>query len=179
MNSVFRTWKFWVQFSGLKFWGRHSEKIKEKIKKVSKFRICPKTFPSVRTCFGAIFLKTFFCPVFHGVIESFRKNQRKFKFAEMPRIVPKIVQTCFEHVLWNFFRKKIAPCSMEGRVFEKLQKKSKNFQNSKSVQSRCQKCPNAFWTCFGAVFPIFVCPVFHAGLFRFSGVKKMRSVFWT
>ena len=128
MNSVFRTWKFWVQFFGLKFWGRDLEKIKEKIKTVSKFRKCPKTFPSVQTCFGAIFSKTFFCPVFHGVIENFRKNQRNFKIAEMPRIVPKIVQTCFEHVLWNFFRKKNAPCSMEGRVFEKLQKNQKSFK---------------------------------------------------
>ena len=77
MISVFRTWKTWVQFSGLKLCGRDLEKIKEKkSKKISKFQKRPKTFPfpSVQTCFGANFSKKFFCAVFRRFIESFRKN---------------------------------------------------------------------------------------------------------
>ena len=38
-----------------------------------------------------------------------RKNSKKinfFKIPEKPKIVPKSVQTCFEHVLGIFFRKK-------------------------------------------------------------------------
>ena len=42
----------------------------------------------------------------------------------------KIVQTCFQHVLWHFFRKKNCPVFHGGSGFEKFQKKSKNFQNS-------------------------------------------------
>ena len=77
----------------------------------------------------------------------------------MPKIVPKSVQTCFEDVLGWFFRKKLfAQCSMEGRVFENFQKKSKRFQkikkfqNSKNAQNRSQKCPNVFWRCFRVIF---------------------------
>ena len=102
MSSVFRTQKIWVQFSGLEFWGRYLKEIEEKNQKSFKVPKCPKTFSSVQTCFGAIFRKKFFCPVFHGVVESFRKNQKKIKIAKMPRIVPKRVQTCFEHALGRF-----------------------------------------------------------------------------
>ncbi len=170
--------KIWEKFSGLKFWGSDLEKIQEKNQKTSKFQKCPKTFPSVKTCLGAIFLKKFFCSVFHGVIESLRKNQKKFKIAKKPKIVPKIFQNCFEHVLWIFFRKK-CPVFHGGSVLRKFSKKSKKFQNSKSAQNRFQKCPNVFWLCFGAIFPNFFCQVLHAGLFRFSGLKNMGSVFRT
>ena len=84
------------------------------------------------TCLGVIFLKKFFCPVFHG-----------------------------------------------GSSLRKFSKKSKKFQNSKNAFNRFQKCPHVFWKCFGAIYPNFFCPVFHAGLFRFSGLKNMSSVFWT
>ena len=33
------------------------------------------------------------------VFEMFSKNQKIFKIPKMPKIVPKNVQTCFEHVL--------------------------------------------------------------------------------
>ena len=62
----------------------------------------------------------------------------------MPKIVPKTVQTCFEHVLGQFFRIFFAQSSMEGRVFKNFQKKSKNLQNSTNAQNRSQNCPNVF-----------------------------------
>ena len=68
----------------------------------------------------------------------------------MPKIVPKSIQTSFERVLGQTFRKIFARFSMEGRVFENFQKKSKtfqiskNFQNIKNAQSRSQKYPNVF-----------------------------------
>ena len=70
----------------------------------------------------------------------------------MPKIVPKIVQTSFEHVLWQFFKKKNAPCSMEGRAFEKIKKKIKKFWKFQKSTKHSQKCANMFWTCFGAIF---------------------------
>ena len=59
-------------------------------------------------------------------------------------MVPKRIQTCFDCNLGQFFRKKFAQFSMEGRVFEIFQKNQKNFQNSKNAQNRSQKYPNVF-----------------------------------
>ena len=57
----------------------------------------------------------------------------------------KIVLRC-SNVFWGiFFRKKIPQCSMEVRVFEKIQK-------SKKAQNRSQKYSNVFWTCLGWFF---------------------------
>ena len=140
--------KNWEKFSGLKFWGSDLQKIQEKNQKVSKFQKCPKTFPSVKTCLGAIFLKKFFCSVFHGVIESLRKNQKKFKIAKKPKIVSKIVQICFEHVLRQFFSKKISPCYMEGRAFQKFQKNQKSFE----IQKVPKIVPKSVQTCFEHVW---------------------------
>ena len=56
----------------------------------------------------------------------FEKNQKSFKFPKMPKIVPKSIQTCFERVLGQTFRKIFAQFSMEGRVFENFQKNKKN-----------------------------------------------------
>ena len=59
-----------------------------------------------------------------------------FKIPRMPKIVPKSIQTCFERVLGQFFRKNFfAQCSVEGRVFENFQKK---------MFSKFQKCPKVF-----------------------------------
>ena len=41
-------------------------------------------------------------------------------------MVPKNIQTCFEQVLGQTFRKFFAHFSMEGRVFENFQKNQKN-----------------------------------------------------
>ena len=66
---------------------------------------------------------------------------------------------------------------MEGRVFEKLQKKSKKFQNSKSAQSRFQKCPNVFWTCFGAIFPNFFAQCSMQSFSDFLDLKRWGQFF--
>ena len=74
----------------------------------------------------------------------FEKNQKSFKFPKMPKIVPKSIQTCFERVLGQKFRKIFAQFSTEGRVFENFQKNKKKLQNSKITQNRSQKFPNVF-----------------------------------
>ena len=75
-------------------------------KKFSKFQKRPKSFPNCPnvfwTCFGVIFSKMLFfaqCSMEGRVFEMFSKNLEIFKIPKMPRIVPKSVQTCFEHVL--------------------------------------------------------------------------------
>ena len=131
----------------------------EKLEKFSKFQPkMHKTVPKrIQKCFEQVLLQIFrknFAQFSKEgrVFEKFQKNQKKFKFPKMPKIVPKSIQTSSERVLGQFFRKTFAQCSMEGRVFENFQKKTKNFQSSKKAENRYQKCPNVFWTCFGANF---------------------------
>ena len=106
------------------------------------------------------------------VCEMFSKNRKIFKSPKMPKIVPKIVQLCFEHVLGVLFSKNFfCPVFHGGSSLRNVFKKSKNFQNSKNAQIRSQKSPNVFWTCFeGIFFEIFSCPVFH-------GRSSLRNVF--
>ena len=78
--------------------------------------------------FWGDFFEKNFLPSVPWRVESskiLKKNQKFFKIPKMPKIVPKSVQTCFEHVFGYFFRKKkFAQCSMKGRDFENFQKKS-------------------------------------------------------
>ena len=100
MSSVFRTEsyefrfpniKIWVQFSGLKIWGRDLENFFQKIQKI-------------------------------------------FKIPKKPKIVPKSVQTCFEHVLGQFFRKKICPVF---HGWSRLQKNSIDLQIFFQLLTKC------------------------------------------
>ena len=68
----------------------------------------------------------------------------------MPKIVPKSLQTCFEHVLGQTFQKIFAQFSMECRVFENIQKKIfKIPKMPKIVPKSIQKC---FELVLGQVF---------------------------
>ena len=77
------------------------------------------------------------------VLKIFQKNQKLSKIPKMLKIVPKKVQTCFEHVLGQFFRIFFAQSSMEGRVFENFQKSQKILiipKMLKIVPKSVQKC---------------------------------------
>ena len=114
-----------------------------KISKKSKnFQNSKKAQNRSQKCPNVFFEKNF-CPVFQN--ENFQKKIKKiFKIPKMPKIVPKSVQTCFEHVFQNFFEKNFCPVFHGGSSLRKFSKKSKNFQNSKNAQNRSQKCPNVF-----------------------------------
>ena len=86
----------------------------------------------------------------------------------MPKIVPKSIQTCFELVLGQFFRKIFCPVFHGWSSLQKFSKKSKKFQSSKNAQNRSQKYSNVFRTSFGANFSKNFCPVFH-------GVSSLRN----
>ncbi len=80
-------------------------------------------------------------------MESLRKNfskKSKNQSPKMPKIVPKSVQTCFEHVFRCFLEKIFCPVFHGRSRLRNFSKKSKNFQNSKNAQNRSQKCPNVF-----------------------------------
>ena len=55
----------------------------------------------VLNMFWGNFFEIFFaqCSMERRVFEMFSKNLELFKIPKIPRIVPKSVQTCFEHVL--------------------------------------------------------------------------------
>ena len=76
--------------------------------------------------------------------ENFQKNQKNFKIPKMPEIVPKSIQTWFEQVLGQIFRKFFAQFSMECRLrnFSKKIKKFSKFQpkTHKTVPKRIQRC---------------------------------------
>ena len=127
-------------------WRVESSKIfKKKIRKVSKFQKCPKSFPKVSKRVLNVFCgKSFgkFLPSFRWNVESSKIFKNFFfKIPKMPKSVPKRIQTCFRVI---FSKKFNAQCSMEGRVFENFQKKSEKFQNSKNAQNRSRKYPNVF-----------------------------------
>ena len=58
-----------------------------------------------------------------------------FKIPKRPKIVPKSIQTCFELVLGQIFRKFFCPVFRGGSSFRKF---------SKKIFSKFQKCPKVF-----------------------------------
>ena len=90
------------------------------------------------------------------VFEMFSKNLKFFKIRKMPKIVPKIVQLCFEHVLGVLFEKNFCPVFHGGSSLRNVFKKSKNFHNSKNAQN----CSQTVETCFEHVLGYFFCKLF-------------------
>ena len=104
------------------FWGKFFEKLYaqcsmecrvfENFQKniSSKFQKCPKVFPKVskrvlNMFWGKLFEKIFAQFSMEGqVFETCQKNQKICKIPKMLKIVPKSIQTCFEHVLGQIFR---------------------------------------------------------------------------
>ena len=147
-------------------------KFSKKIKKSFKIQKMPKIVPkSVQTCFEHVlgyFFEKVFCPVFHGgsSLRKFSKKSKTFqnsKNAQNRRSQKKSpnVQTCFEHVLGWFSRKKFLPsvpwrvessefCKKNQKIFKKKMPKivpksvqTKIFKKIKKV-SKFQKCPKSF-----------------------------------
>ena len=166
MCSVFWTKTIWIRFSGLKFRGRYLEKIQEKnqegfkVLKLSKIVLkCPNVF------WGIFFEKKKF-PSVPWKFES----SKKFKNAKRPKIVHKSIQTCFEHVLGQFFWKSFfAQCSMDGRAFENFQ----NNQKKNKIQKLLLIVSKSVQTCFEHALGRFF------GFFLPSNPCRAFQIFWT
>ena len=142
LGQTFR--KFFAQFS-------MEGRVLENFQKNTKFFKIPKTTKilpkSIQTSFDVFWGKLFenFLPNFPWKVESSKifkkiklfKFPKTFKISKMPKIVPKSIQTYFERLLRQIFRKVFAQFSTDGRLL-------KNFQNSKNDQNRSQKYPNEF-----------------------------------
>ena len=80
------------------------------------------------------------------VFENFQKNQESFKFPKTPKIVPKCIQTCFEQVLGQTFRKIFAqfPWNVESsKIFKK---------NIFKIPKLPKSVPKSIQTCFTVIF---------------------------
>ena len=110
----------------------------------SKLQKCPKVFPkeSKRVLVG--FSRKKFMPSVPWRVEFSKIFNFFFKIPKLPKIVPKTIQTCFERVLRQTFRKFFAQFSTAFRILENFQKNQKNFQNYKNAQNRSQRNPNVF-----------------------------------
>ena len=74
-------------------------------------------------------------------------------------------------MFWGFFgQKSFFPLFHGGSRLRKLSKKSKKFQISKYAFNGFPKCPNVFWTNFGAMFLKFSLP---------SVPRSAFQIFWT
>ena len=138
---------FWGKFFGKILptfpWRVESSKTFKKNQKLSKFQKsqiiyqkCPNVF---WTCFGANFSKKNICPVFNGGsrLLNLEKSWKSLKNPIMPKIVPKSVQMCFEHVLGQFFWKVSWPVFHGGSRLRKFSKKTLKMSNF-------QKCSKLF-----------------------------------
>ena len=87
--------------------------------------------------------------MFHGgsSLRKFSYKSKNSQNSKMPKIVPKSIQTCFEHVLGQTFRKIFAQFSMEGRVFENFQKN----QRVCKIPKMPKIVPKSIETCFELV----------------------------
>ena len=148
LGQTFR--KFFAQFSTV---GRISENFQKKSKKFSKIQKRPKSFPTEsKRVLNLIWVNVFeklLCPVFHGGsrLRKFSNKSKNSQNSKMPKIVPKSIQTCFEHVLVQNFREIFAQFSMECRVFKNFQKNQKSFKFPKMPKI----VPKSIQTCFERV----------------------------
>ena len=104
----------------------------------------------------------------------FKKNQKSFKIPKMPKIVPESIQTCFERVLGQIFRKFLCSVFRGGSSSRKISFFFFKFQNCPKVFPKVSKrVLNVFWGKLSKIF----CPVFHgmSSLRKFS--EKIFSKF--
>ena len=115
MSSVFRTWKIWVQFSGLELWGRDLEKIKRKNqKKFQSSRKVQRHSQVSKRVLGRTFWKFFLTSV---PLKVFAKKSKKIqncrKAQNCSQNCPHVFWTCFGAIFPNFFLP-----SVQSRAFQ-------------------------------------------------------------
>ena len=87
----------------------------------------------------------------------FKKNQKSFKIPKMPKIVPESIQTCFERVLGQIFRKFFCSVFRGGSSFRKISKFFVKIPKMpKSVPKSIQTCfEHVLWKNFRKIFAQF------------------------
>ena len=175
----FQDLKNWVRFSGLKFWGRDLEKFQGKSGKKFKVLKLSKIIPKCPNVFWGNFFEIFFAQC---SMESWKVFAKKSKKIQKCGKAQNCSQNC-PNLLWisfvAFFPKEKLP-RVPWRVgFWKISKKIKKFPKFHNWPKSFSKVSKRVLDMLWGNFSEFFCPVFHAGLFRFSGLKNKRPVFWT
>ena len=122
-------------------WRVESSKIFKKIKKVSTFLKCPKSFPKVSkrvlNVFWVKFFENFFaqCSVEGRVFENFQKKIFS-NFQKCPKVFPKVSKHVL-NVFWGKLFEKFLPSFPWKVESSKIFKKIKKF-------AKFQKCPKSF-----------------------------------
>ena len=111
------------------------------------------------------------------VFENFQKNQRICKIPKMPKIVPKSIQTCFELVLGQIFRKLFLPSVPWRLETSKFFLKIKNFSKFKNAQNRSQNLQTCFEQVLGQNFRKFFLPSVPWRLETSKNFKKKSEKF--
>ena len=171
MNSVFWTEKNWIQFSGLKIWGRYLEKTQEKKQKKFKVLKLSKIVLRCSNVFWGIFFEKKFSPVFHG-----RSSLRKIpKIQKCPKSFPKLSKLALNMFWGNFSEKKFRPVFHGWSSLRQFSEKLKKIKIQKMPLIVSKSVQTCFEHALRQYFRKNFCPVFPAGLFRFSGLKIMSS----
>ena len=110
------------------------------------------------------------------VVENFKKNQKTFKIAKMPKIFPKVSKRV-SNMFWGDFFEKVflpsVPWRVElSKIFRKIKKHSKFQKCPKSFPKVSKRVLNMF--CVKFFEKVFFCPMFHGGssLRKFSKKSK-------
>ena len=141
---------------------------------------------------GDFFEKVFFAQCSMESSKFFKKIKKSFKIPKVPKIVPKSVQTCFEHALGQYFRNFFAQCSLQGFSgfpelkiwvqFSGLKNKSSVFRNNSqqtfSLHSRHCQYTQSHFRLSG---PKIISSDSRTQKYEFSflDLKKLNSVFRT
>ena len=99
----------------------------------------------------------------------------------MPKIIPKSLQTYFERLLGQIFRKVFAQFSTDGRLFESFQKNTKFFkipETTKIVPKSIQTSFDVFWgKLFEKFLPSFPWKVESSKIFKKIKLFKFPKTF--
>ena len=141
-------------------WVVETRKKYKKVEKLRNFQNSPKTFP--KTLFEHVLLDYFdgkkLHPVNPGDSKKSTRIEKTSNFQKCPKTFPRLSK----HVLMWFFRDFLAsaPWRVEtSKNFKEMQKLLK----IQDTQTRFQKCPNKFWTCFEVFSRKKKCPVHPGG----------------
>ena len=102
------------------------------------------------------------------VFEKFHKSKNAQNRSQN---CPNLLWTCCGAI---FPKKSFAQCSMDGRTFKNSQKKFKKIKIQKMPLIVSKSVQTCFEHALGQYFRKNFCPVFPAGLFRFSGLKILK-----
>ena len=163
---------FWSIFLRKSFFPQCSMegRVFEKFQKSKKAQNRSQKYSNVFwTCFGPIFLKKFFCPVFHGVFENIRKIPNFSKIQKCLKSFPILSKLALNMFWGNFSKKQFRPVFHGWPSLRKFSKQSKNIKIQKLLLIVSKSVQTCFEHALGRFFRFFL-P---------SNPCRAFQIFWT